>query len=72
MKNLKILLLSLLSIFCVSAQENSEQQTKIDAIFSKWNNPNSPGGAVGVIKEGKLIFAKGYGMANLDYNIPNG
>ena len=72
MKNLKILLLSLLSIFCVSAQENSEQQTKIDAIFSKWNNPNSPGGVVGVIKEGKLIFAKGYGMANLDYNIPNG
>lgn len=56
----------------MTAQENNKQQTKIDAVFSKWNKPNSPGGAVGVIKDGKLIFAKGYGMANLDYNIPNG
>ena len=71
MKYLKIVLFSLLSFFSVSAQETIPQQTKIDAIFSKWNNPNTPGGTVGVIKEGKLIFAKGYGMANLDYNIPN-
>ena len=53
------------------AQEKIPQQSKIDAIFSKWNKPNSPGSSVGVIKDGKLIFAKGYGMANLDYNIPN-
>lgn len=71
MKNLKILLLSILSVFYVTAQENSKQKTKIDAVFSKWNKPNSPGGAVGIIKDGELIFAKGYGMANLDYNIPN-
>jgi len=71
MKNLKIVLLSLLSVFYVSAQENSNQQTKIDAIFSQWNTPNSPGGTVGIIKDGELIFTKGYGMANLDHNIPN-
>jgi len=71
MKNLKIVLLSLLSVFYVSAQENSKQQTKIDAIFSQWNTPNSPGGTVGIIKDGELIFTKGYGMANLDHNIPN-
>lgn len=61
-----------LSIFSVNAQESIPQQKSIDAIFSKWNNSNSPGGTVGVIKNGKLIFTKGYGMANLDYNIPNG
>ena len=60
-----------MSIFSMYAQEKIPQQSKIDAIFSKWNKPNSPGSSVGVIKDGKLIFAKGYGMANLDYNIPN-
>lgn len=55
----------------MGAQESIPQQTKIDKIFSRWNAPNSPGGTVGIIKDGKLIFTKGYGMANLDYNIPN-
>lgn len=61
-----------MSVFSMYAQDTIPQQTKIDAIFSKWNKPNSPGGSVGIIKDGKLIFTKGYGIANLDYNIPNG
>jgi|GEM_PF-196192 len=44
---------------------------KIDNIFSKWNNDNTPGCVVGIVKDDKLIFSKGYGMANLEYNIPN-
>jgi len=32
--------------------------------------PDSPGCALGIIKDGKLIYAHGYGMANLDYNVP--
>jgi CubicO group peptidase (beta-lactamase class C family) len=46
--------------------------TKIDAIFANYDKPDSPGCAVGVIKDGKLIYARGYGMANLEHNIPNG
>ncbi len=72
MKHLKILLLMTMSIFSMNAQQSISQQTKIDALFSKWNKQNTPGGSVGIIKDGKLIFSKGYGMANLDYNIPNG
>lgn len=71
MKHLLLSLVFTISIFSVNAQESISQQSKIDAIFSKWDTQNSPGGTVGVIKEGKLIFSKGYGMANLDYNIPN-
>jgi CubicO group peptidase (beta-lactamase class C family) len=44
---------------------------KIDAIFSLWNNPASPGCVIGVIRNDSLIYAKGYGMANLEYAIPN-
>ncbi len=43
---------------------------KVDSIFREWDRPDSPGCALGIIKDGKLIYAKGYGMANLDYNIP--
>ena len=43
---------------------------KIDSVFSKWDNIYSPGCAVGIIKDGKLIYTKGYGTANLDYKIP--
>lgn len=42
---------------------------KIDKLFEGWNNKNSPGCAVGIVKNDSLIFAKGYGMANLEYGI---
>ena len=44
---------------------------KIDSLFSKWNNNYSPGCTVGIVKNDSLIFSKGYGMANLEYEIPN-
>jgi len=44
---------------------------KIDSIFKQWNNSNSPGCAVGIVRNDSLIFSKGYGMANLEYGIPN-
>jgi CubicO group peptidase (beta-lactamase class C family) len=44
---------------------------KLDQLFAAWNRPNSPGCAVGIIRNDSLIFSKGYGMANLEYSIPN-
>ena len=44
---------------------------KIDSIFGQWNNPHSPGCVIGVVRNDSLIFSKGYGMANLEYSIPN-
>src|SRR5262249_51455643 len=45
---------------------------RVDALFAKYNKPDSPGCALGVIKDGKLVYTRGYGMANLEHNIPNG
>ena len=44
---------------------------RIDRLFAQWDKPGSPGCAVGVIRDGKLVYERGYGMANLDYDIPN-
>ena len=43
---------------------------EVDALFSRWDRPDSPGCAVGVIREGQLVYQRGYGMANLDHAIP--
>ncbi|MBX3252879.1 MAG: beta-lactamase family protein [Chitinophagaceae bacterium] len=43
---------------------------RIDKIFSQWNNTHTPGVAIGVVRNDSLIYAKGYGMANLEYGIP--
>jgi CubicO group peptidase (beta-lactamase class C family) len=46
-------------------------QKQIDQLFSAWNSPQTPGAAVAVAMDGKIIFKKGYGSADLEYNIPN-
>src|SRR5437870_3843534 len=43
---------------------------KIDNLFATWNRTGSPGCAIGIIRNDSLIYAKGYGMANIEYDIP--
>ena len=55
-----------------SAQSLPDSVTKrIDSLFTKWNNASTPGCAIGIVRNDSLIYAKGYGMANLEYDIPN-
>lgn len=43
---------------------------RIDALFTGFDHPNAPGASVMVIHHGKPVFAKGYGLANLDTKTP--
>jgi len=45
-------------------------EKKIDEIFAGYNNPALPGAAVMVIKDGKINIQKGYGLANVESDIP--
>jgi len=47
-----------------------EQENQIDALFAQYDRNDAPGCAVGVIKDGRFIYKKSFGMANLDYDIP--
>ncbi len=42
---------------------------KIDSLFASYNE-KTPGVAVAIVKDGKIVFKKGYGMADLDHDIP--
>ncbi len=46
------------------------QPAEIDAIFAASNRPGTPGAALAVIHEGKIIFERGYGCAELVQNTP--
>ncbi|MCX6143110.1 MAG: serine hydrolase [Ignavibacteriales bacterium] len=48
----------------------TDVQKRVDSLFVQWDKPNSPGCALGVIKNGELIYRRGYGMANLEHGIP--
>lgn len=43
----------------------------IDAVFAAWSGIDRPGCALAVQKDGVVIYAKGYGMANLEAVVPN-
>jgi CubicO group peptidase (beta-lactamase class C family) len=45
---------------------------RVDELFFAWDSEDAPGASVAVVKNGELIYKKGYGMANLEYDIPNG
>lgn len=49
---------------------NAGQRAEIDAIFAEWDREDSPGCALGVVIDGNLAWARGYGMANLEHDIP--
>ena len=52
-------------------KRTDDRAAKVDHIFAKWNRPDVPGCAVGIVQDGRLIYAKGFGSANLNYEVPN-
>jgi CubicO group peptidase (beta-lactamase class C family) len=43
---------------------------QVDKIFEKWDKHDSPGCALGVYRNGEVVYKRGYGMANLNDDVP--
>lgn len=73
-RDFSIIMLLLLCQLSSTAQNKSfiadSLKNKIDKLFEKWNSPNMPGGAIGIIRNDSLIYAKGYGLADLEHQKP--
>ena len=52
------------------AYPRTEHTIQVDELFAAWDGETSPGGVVGIFMDGRIIYSKGYGVANLDYDIP--
>ncbi len=48
----------------------AERAQRIDAVFAPWDSTHSPGCALGISQNGTPVYSRGYGMANLEYDVP--
>src|SRR5688500_2734731 len=61
-------------IIIISACSKGPEQNhvkEVDALVAAMIKPGSAGVSVAVAKEGKILFSKGYGFANVEYDIAN-
>lgn len=59
----------LLPLVAVAATETSKQAA-VDALLTTHTRPDAPGAAVGVYQGGRVLYAKGFGVANLQTGTP--
>ena len=63
--------LALLGSCSFAAAHGSQEKTAaaVDEVFADLTKPGSPGCALGVYRDGKIIYEKGYGLANIEENV---
>jgi CubicO group peptidase (beta-lactamase class C family) len=43
---------------------------RIDTVFARFERPGSPGCALGVYRDGRMVYTRGYGSAHLELDVP--
>lgn len=59
------------ALLAAPAAAQSDPGARVDSLFAAWNDPQSPGCAVGVAQNGRTLLSRAYGSANLEHDIPN-
>ena len=62
--------ISIFTVTCQDSQNADAIEKSIDKIFADFDDSLKPGAAVAVVQNGEVVFKKGYGSANLEYEIP--
>ncbi|HWY44337.1 MAG TPA: serine hydrolase domain-containing protein [Candidatus Sulfotelmatobacter sp.] len=64
------LLLAICEPLPAKAADDQPESKKVDEVFADLAKPGSPGCALAAARDGKLLYAKGYGLANIEENVP--
>ena len=72
MKRLLVPALILILTCNLFADETAEKsiEEQVDAVFADWNSLETPGASLAVLRDGIVIYRKGYGSAQLEYGVP--
>lgn len=69
---ISLLVVSLLA--AASSQQVGQQRpawaADVDKVFAAYNSPASPGCAVGLYKDGTIVYERGFGSADLEHDVP--
>jgi len=52
------------------ARAQAVDTAAVDQVFAAYDRTDSPGCALGVYRDGRIAYERGYGMANLDLGVP--
>jgi CubicO group peptidase (beta-lactamase class C family) len=52
------------------AQDSATVARRVDSLFAQYNQGTSPGVAVAIVRDGRIAFSKGYGLADIEHRIP--
>ncbi len=65
----KVIFSLILFLFFLSFLFADEKTDGVDKLFAQWDKTTTPGCALAIIKDGQIIYKRGYGMAKLEDNI---
>lgn len=61
----------ILVVWAAEAQTLGPNVAKqVDKVFTKWDRADSPGCALGVYQGGRIVYRRGYGMEDLNEDVP--
>src|SRR5271155_1155504 len=60
----------LAAVPCFAQQDAPRVIQTVDQVFAAFDKPDSPGCALGVVRDGNFIYKKGYGTASLELSVP--
>lgn len=77
-KIISVALMAMLAAACAGYSGRSlaadgalpDRHEQVDAIFKPWDSRTTPGCAVAISRNGSLDYARGYGMSNMEHDIP--
>ncbi len=61
---------SLVTPFSLAQKDSAELQSKVDRVFWMFDKTDSPGCALGVIRDGEFVYKKGFGLGSLELGVP--
>jgi len=70
MRPLALAAFAVLSLSACRRPLAESQTTRVDALFAEWNKKDAPGCAVGISRNGAIVYQHSYGMSNLELHVP--
>src|SRR5580693_9387334 len=59
----------LTAVTSFAQEDTGDLEPKVDQVFAAYDKPDTPGCALGLVREGEFIYKKGYGTASLELGV---
>lgn len=53
----------------VAREDSAEIESRVDKVFAAYDKPNSAGCSLGVVRDGNLIYKRGYGEGSIELGV---